>query len=108
MGQMRMLLALGVVLVHLPWISGSTGFLGSAYVEAFVCASGFFIAMVLSNPNTKNIKFLASRALRIFPIYYIVLVSVALIRFGFYGSYKKNLTNCHLKKEYLLSRQTSH
>lgn len=102
MGQMRMLLALGVVLVHLPWISGSTGFLGSAYVEAFVCASGFFIAMVLSNPNTKNIKFLASRALRIFPIYYIVLVSVALIRFGFYGSYKKEFNKLSFEERILV------
>lgn len=56
------------------------GFLGSAYVEAFVFASGYFIAMVLTNSKAGSKKFLIARVVRLLPIYYLSLSFALLLR----------------------------
>lgn len=81
-GQIRFVLALGVLLIHLPMPEmNQIGFLGSAYVEAFIFASGYFIAMVLTNSKAGSKKFLISRVVRVFPIYYLSLSFALLLRF---------------------------
>jgi len=81
-GQIRFVLALGVLLIHLPMPEmDQIGFLGSAYVEAFIFASGYFIAMVLTNSKAGSKRFLISRVVRLFPIYYLSLSFALLLRF---------------------------
>lgn len=76
MGLIRTILALAVVIFHSAPFLGFRGIGGVIAVEAFYVISGFYMALILTEryvgPN--RIKaFYASRALRLYPIYFIVL-----------------------------------
>lgn len=75
MGLLRTILAIVVVLDHSPWHYGF-GVGGRYAVELFYMISGFLIAHVIANNETyKNpVKFYLNRALRLYPIYYAVIV----------------------------------
>ena len=86
MGVFRLLLALFVLLGHLPGLAQWTNpfFLwmrGGPAVQAFFILSGFYMAMILdSKYNLGSPKgFYYSRVLKIFPIYYVVLLSGVII-----------------------------
>ena len=86
MGVFRLLLALFVVLGHLPglgeWTNPFFGWMrGGTAVQAFFILSGFYMAMILdSKYNLGSPKgFYYSRVLKIFPIYYVVLLSGVII-----------------------------
>jgi peptidoglycan/LPS O-acetylase OafA/YrhL len=88
MGVLRALLALTVVLSH----AGLETFVGSRNaVQLFYIVSGFLITYVLNNKEAYSslLSFYASRALRIYPIYFFV-AGVALF-FPFYGDYVRHL-----------------
>lgn len=83
MGIFRTLLALSVIFAHIPF--GADVLVGGRYaVQLFYLVSGFLITHVLNeNPAYRNVPlFYANRALRIFPIYYAVLVVAAIFHWG--------------------------
>lgn len=103
MGQIRMLLAIGVVIVHIPYFNyQSIGYIGNSYVEAFVFASGFFICMVLSKTTVEYKSFFASRLLRIFPIYFISLFMIFAIKFLAKGDFFDDLNSLSLKAKFIV------
>ena len=79
MGVVRIVLALAVVLGHTadPSIFGFKLLTGTFAVEAFFILSGFYMALILDRtyrgPGAYG-AFMANRALRLFPIYWVVLV----------------------------------
>jgi peptidoglycan/LPS O-acetylase OafA/YrhL len=81
MGLLRTLFALAVVIVHSPW-HGNGGYVlmgGRNAVQLFYMISGFLIAYILNNsPAYRNDgTFYLNRALRIYPIYYVVAAMAA-------------------------------
>jgi peptidoglycan/LPS O-acetylase OafA/YrhL len=52
------------------------GFGGENAVEIFFVISGFYIAMILEQSYTTNLGFYKNRALRLYPIYYIICALV--------------------------------
>lgn len=78
MGILRFLLALSVLVAHSHPIKGIE-FVGSELaVETFFIISGFYISMVL-NEKYVNVKnpywlFISNRALKLYPMYYLVLI----------------------------------
>ena len=73
MGYLRTLLAVTVVFAHSPY--GSV-FVGGRYaVQIFYIISGFLIAHVLRTnaAYADPAKFYINRALRIYPVYYVVV-----------------------------------
>jgi peptidoglycan/LPS O-acetylase OafA/YrhL len=78
MGLLRLILAFSVLNVHAK-IVGWNPIGGDTAVQLFFIISGFYMAMVLNEKYlpavTTNLEFWKSRALRIFPAYYIVLLA---------------------------------
>ena len=74
MGTLRFLLAISVVLVHAGATISTSGFGGANSVEVFYFISGFLIASVLTKGYRSRKAFYFNRFLRIFPIYWIVLL----------------------------------
>jgi len=78
MGLLRFILALSVVAAHSGAIFGST-FVGGQYaVESFYIISGFYMSLILNekyiNANGSYRLFITNRFMRLFPIYWIVLL----------------------------------
>lgn len=85
MGVLRFLLAMSVIIAHTSPIFGSTYVGGIIAVKSFYIISGFYMSLIL---NEKYIEksgsyklFITNRFLKIYPIYWVVL----LITIGFYG-----------------------
>ena len=79
MGLFRFLLAISVFMAHLPeqnQITGINGFGGENSVEIFFVMSGFFVALVLDKSYASSWNFYRSRALRLYPIYYILVLII--------------------------------
>jgi len=74
MGYIRFLLAMTVLLAHLSVPIQFSGFGGANSVEAFFFISGFLIAAILSNTYRSTRNFYLNRFLRIFPMYWVVLI----------------------------------
>lgn len=96
MGLLRLFLALSVIAGH----SGATifGFKGieAGYaVNFFFIISGFYMAMVLNEKyrTTSPIAFYKSRALRLFPTYYIGLTIALAVSFGTISTLYSDLTD---------------
>lgn len=80
MGILRVYLALCVIATH----AGAAGFpwqmhTGREAVQIFYIISGFYMAMVLSSRYATAREFYASRILRIFPSYWIVLAGTVVL-----------------------------
>jgi peptidoglycan/LPS O-acetylase OafA/YrhL len=93
MGLFRVLLALSVFMGH----SGPTGFMshlvgfgGTNSVEIFFVISGFYVAMILDKSYSTNLGFYKNRALRLYPIYYIICALV-LVRCIFIPGFRNEL-----------------
>jgi peptidoglycan/LPS O-acetylase OafA/YrhL len=82
MGKIRTLLALSVVMFHCGSIFGITLIQGQLAVQAFFIISGFYMSMVLNEKyigTNKSYKlFLSNRLLRLYPIYWVVLILTVL------------------------------
>ena len=77
MGVLRFLLAVAV-LAHYsaPIVPGVPMLDGNVAVEGFFIISGFYMALILSGPYVgRPAEFYAARALRIYPMYWIVLAA---------------------------------
>jgi len=108
MGVFRLFLALSVLLGH----TRGHGFLGLSFVfpeiavQSFFMISGFYMALVLNekyNQPGQYATFLQQRFLRLYPTYFILIVSVLAIDFamtGITGHAWGNLSvwsnNCHV------------
>lgn len=97
MGTIRFLLAISVLISHLH-IQENKYFLnnGSDSVQLFFIISGFYMFMILKNKYSKiknaYFYFISNRFLRIYPIYYIVLIIT--IAYAFYSiKFSPNLPN---------------
>ncbi|RWY50199.1 acyltransferase family protein [Mucilaginibacter gilvus] len=82
MGKIRTLLALSVVMFHCGSIFGVTLIGGGLPVQAFFIISGFYMSMVLNEKyigaNNSYKLFLSNRLLRLYPIYWVVLILTVL------------------------------
>jgi peptidoglycan/LPS O-acetylase OafA/YrhL len=79
MGLFRVLLAVSVFMAHSSqtgFMSHLVGFGGENAVEVFFVISGFYIAMILERSYSTNLGFYKNRALRLYPIYYIICALV--------------------------------
>lgn len=87
MGAVRLLLALALVLTHTEAFMGREFTVGFNAVQVFFSVSGLFIAMVLSQkyagPGGWK-AFYKARLLRIFPVYWMVLLCTLAVYLGIY------------------------
>lgn len=78
MGIIRLLLAVAVVITHSAPLFGLRLVPGDVAVEAFFMISGFLMALVLNNKyvggNGSYWLFISQRLIRLFPVYWIVLL----------------------------------
>jgi peptidoglycan/LPS O-acetylase OafA/YrhL len=88
MGLIRFALAMVVVFGHLP---GRPYFPmpGADAVQAFFVISGFYTALILDGKYTDLGLFYTNRALRIFPMYWLVVLISTIAIFGF-GAFFRN------------------
>ncbi|MEO5643299.1 MAG: acyltransferase [Bacteroidia bacterium] len=82
MGVLRFILALVVVIAHCTPIFGCRSVGSAVAVESFFIISGFYMSLVLNekyvNENNSFRLFISNRLLRLFPVYWCVLVLVIL------------------------------
>ena len=71
-------------------MSNFVGFGGENAVEIFFVISGFYIAMILDKSYSSNLGFYKNRALRLYPIYYIICLLV-LVRCLIFPSFRTEL-----------------
>jgi len=83
MGLLRLLLAISVVLAHSNSIFGFKLVGGEMAVQAFYIISGFYMSLILNEKyiglNNSFRLFISNRFLRLFPIYWIMLLSTLLL-----------------------------
>ena len=95
MGKIRLLLALSVVAVHggIIWKFQLVG--GHIAVQAFFIISGFYMSLILNEKyigsNSSYKLFITNRFLRLYPIYWTVLLFTLLL-FIFFDSGKQRPT----------------
>lgn len=85
MGLLRLFLALSVIAGHSQTTILGAGGIGAWYaVNFFFIISGFYMAMVLNEKyrDINPLKFYKSRALRLFPTYYVGLALAIAVSFG--------------------------
>ncbi len=95
MGFLRLFLALSVVAGHAgTTVFGVNGVGSGVAVNLFFIISGFYMSMVLNEKykDTPVVTFYKSRALRLFPTYYIGLVLVVLVTGSFFIGIFNQLT----------------
>lgn len=96
MGLLRLFLALSVIAGHAQTTVFGFNGIGAWYaVNLFFIISGFYMAMVLNEKykNTKPLYFYKSRALRLFPAYYIGICLALAVSFREISLFFENLTS---------------
>lgn len=82
MGIIRLLLAISVVIAHTTPIFGTSLVGGKVAVQAFYIISGFYMALILNEKyigkNGSYKLFITNRFIRLFPLYWVVLVSTVI------------------------------
>jgi peptidoglycan/LPS O-acetylase OafA/YrhL len=94
MGFLRILLSIAVVIEHSASVFGWRLLPGNAAVEAFFIISGFYMALILNEKYTgavSNFLFFRNRFLRLFPIYWVVLLITIMISAASYALTKNGL-----------------
>jgi peptidoglycan/LPS O-acetylase OafA/YrhL len=84
MGLFRLFLAISVLFTHVAKPNWYTGLGGELAVESFFLISGFYMSRILSTTYRSKRHFYINRALRILPIYYVVLF-VTIIQLAFFA-----------------------
>ena len=82
MGVLRLILAIAVVIAHTEAIFGFRLVGSVAAVQAFYIISGFYMAMILTEKYTEKRLyklFITNRFLRLYPIYWTVLLGTILV-----------------------------
>jgi peptidoglycan/LPS O-acetylase OafA/YrhL len=86
MGSIRVLLAVAVLVAHTNALFGLQFFGGGVVaVECFFVISGFYMALVLSSKYQRVSDFYFNRAVRIYPLYLVVLAAIALVAWLYWG-----------------------
>ena len=99
MGFLRFFLAISVVIAHGGSIFGINLLGGQTSVQLFYIFSGFYMSLILNQKyiakNSSFKLFITNRLLRLFPIYWFVLIfDVIQINTSIYTRFSpKNLTN---------------
>ncbi|MBX7540350.1 acyltransferase family protein [Qipengyuania sphaerica] len=82
MGLVRFLLALAVLLAHMP--TSTVKFIhGGLAVQAFFVVSGFYMALVLDRKYSDTKLFYSNRLLRLAPAYFAMMLIAGVALFGF-------------------------
>ena len=85
MGILRLLLAISVLLAHSSSVFGVNLVGGQAAVQAFYIVSGFYMALILKEKYIGNYNsyklFITNRLLRLFPVYWAVIILVLIVGF---------------------------
>lgn len=88
MGIVRLLLAIAVVIAHSSSIFGFRLMEGAIAVQAFYIVSGFYMALVLNEKYIGQAHsyrlFITNRLLRLYPVYWVVLVLSVVCSVGGY------------------------
>jgi len=83
MGLLRLILAISVVIAHTSEIFGIGLVGGQAAVQAFYIISGFYMTLILNEKyigrNNSYKLFITNRLLRLFPIYWTILIITVLV-----------------------------
>jgi peptidoglycan/LPS O-acetylase OafA/YrhL len=83
MGLIRLLLAISVVAAHSGGIFGSTLVGGKIAVQSFYMISGFYMSLILNEKyigvNRSYRLFITNRLIRLYPIYWVVLLGTILV-----------------------------
>lgn len=86
MGYLRLILSLSVILYHAGPLFGYIGMNGLVAVHIFFIISGFYMALIIKNKYTKSKKpyytFITNRFLRIYPIYWVILILTIYVQFS--------------------------
>ncbi len=89
MGSLRTILAIAVVVYHSFMIFGLRLCGGQIAVESFYMISGFYMALILNEKYVgpgHYFKFIKSRFVRIFPVYWVILITAVLVSvIGYYA-----------------------
>lgn len=85
MGILRVLLAIAVILDHSTPIFGLTLTGGKVAVQSFYIISGFYMSLILNekyiDKNSSYKLFITNRILRLYPVYYTVVILILFISF---------------------------
>lgn len=84
MGFLRLLLATSVVIAHCGSLFNLEFVGGQIAVQSFFIISGFYMSLILNEKYTSNgsyLLFITNRALRLYPIYWVVLLLTVLTCF---------------------------
>jgi len=105
MGLLRLLLAISVVLSHSSSIFGFSLVSSQVAVQSFYIISGFYMALVLNEKyigqNNSYTLFISNRFLRLYPIYWSVLILTILYSLAIlFYSRGKNMGNLHVYFSY--------
>lgn len=73
-GLLRFILAIIVMCAHIPAIYGYRAMAGDLPVQLFFVLSGFYMFLILDKSYVNPIDFYKNRMLRIYPIYFIMLI----------------------------------
>jgi len=88
MGIIRFLLAISVVMTHTSSVYGFKLVGGQIAVQAFYMISGFYMTLILNEKyigiNNSYKLFISNRLLRLYPIYWTVLIITFLVSVGVY------------------------
>ena len=112
MGVLRFILAVSVIAAHTSLILGSSFVGGVIAVKAFYIISGFYMSLIL-NEKYKDVKgsysvFITNRFLKIYPMYWLVLVfTVVFYLLNFYLGKNVEANFIINYKEYLNSKYFS-
>ncbi len=82
MGVIRILLAIAVVLAHSEPIFGYSYMSGKVAVQVFYIISGFYMSLILNEKYNSYKLFISNRFLRLFPMYWLVLVLTIIVSIG--------------------------
>src|SRR5438093_7095325 len=93
MGMFRFLLALSVVIAHTKAIYGYELIGGYLSVNSFFIISGFYMAFILNEKyigkNSSYRLFITNRFLRIYPIYWLTLISMIFLSWQYVVHYEQ-------------------
>lgn len=88
MGTIRLILAISVVIAHSTDIFGFRLVGGQLAVQTFYIISGFYMALILKEKyigaNGSYKLFISNRFLRIYPVYWVILIATVLVSLAAY------------------------